>query len=232
MKLIKHLTLSLLAIGCAMPALAATANKPNIVFIMADDVGIGDISALHRQYTDKPVVVETPTIDSLAAQGMSFTDAHSPTALCAPTRYSVMSGNSTYRGYAKWGVWSTFAKTAVTQEDATIGRVAKQAGYTTGFVGKWHLGGTFLDKNGNMYKGAKGGPKSKNVDLTKWVAGNPKELGFDYDFTAPTGVQGPTYSLHENGQWYKFDKDSKLIYVDQHSALDKSFVSDKGPWHG
>lgn len=225
--------LSISACNSTGPKTPSTQKSlPNIVIIMADDVGIGDISAFHRQYTDKPVVVETPTIDALAEQGMSFTDAHSPTALCAPTRYSVMSGNSTYRGYAPWGVWSTFAKTAVTAEDATIGRVGQQAGYTTGFVGKWHLGGTFLGKNGAVYKGAKGGPKSKNVDMTKWVAGNPAELGFDYDFTAPTGVQGPTYTLHENGLWYKFDEASKLIYVDEHSALDKKFVSDKGPGMG
>lgn len=228
----KKLNISLVALACVLPSVAMSADKPNIVFIMADDVGLGDISAFHRQYTDKPVVLETPAIDALAAQGMSFTDAHSPTALCAPTRYSVMSGNSTYRAYAKWGVWSTFAKTAVTKEDATIGRIGQQAGYTTGFVGKWHLGGTFLGKNGKIYKGAKGGPKSKNVDLTKWVAGNPAELGFDYDFTAPTGVQGPTYTVYENGQWYKFDEESKITYVDKNSALDKSFVSDKGPGMG
>ncbi|MGJ8679024.1 sulfatase family protein [Paraglaciecola sp.] len=234
---LKKINILAIALSCLLPTVVNAANQPaasqpNIVVIMADDVGIGDISALHRRYTNKPVVVETPAIDSLAAQGMSFTDAHSPTALCAPTRYSVMSGNNTYRAYAKWGVWSTFAKTAVTMEDATIGRIGKEAGYTTGFVGKWHLGGTFLGKDGKVYKGAKGGPKSKNIDLTKWVAGNPKELGFDYDFTAPTGVQGPTYSVHENGQWYKFDKASKIIYVDEHSALDKSFVADKGPGMG
>ncbi len=214
-----------------MPILAND-NRPNIVVIMADDVGLGDISAFHRQYSKKPVVVETPNIDKLAAEGISFTDAHAPTSLCAPTRYSVMTGNSTYRGYNPWGVWSSFAKTAITAEDATIGRIAQQAGYTTGFVGKWHLGGTFLNKKGAAYTGPKNGPLSKTVDVTKWIAGHPAEMGFDYDYTLPTGVQGPMYLAYENGQWAPFDKNSKITYVDKNTALDPAFISDKGPGMG
>ncbi|WP_199271686.1 arylsulfatase [Paraglaciecola sp. L3A3] len=232
MNMIKKLNYSLLALCCVMPTLALATDKPNIVIIMADDLGPGDVSYFHRQYTDNPVMAATPTIDSLAEAGMSFTDAHSPTALCAPTRYAVMSGNSTYRGYNQWGVWSTFAKTAVTDADATIGRVGQKAGYVTGFIGKWHMGGTFYDKKGKIYDGPKGGPKTMNVDVTKWIAGNPAEFGFDYDYTIPTGVQGPMYLAYENSVWAPINKGSKIVYVDEKSALDPSFVSSKGPGVG
>lgn len=233
MNITHQIKLTLITLCCTFSTIsAAQKQQPNIVIIMADDLGLGDVSAFHRQYSDKPVVAETPTIDSLAAQGMSFTDAHSPTALCAPTRYSVMSGNSTYRGYQPWGVWSTFDKTAITADDATIGRVGKEAGYTTGFIGKWHMGGTFNRKDGSQYSGAKGGPKTKVVDVSRWIAGNPKEIGFDYDFTVPSGVQGPMYLAYENSVWYPLNKDSKIAYVDENSALDKKFVSDKGPGMG
>ncbi|MGJ8692070.1 MAG: sulfatase family protein [Thalassotalea sp.] len=233
MNITNPIKLTLIALCCSFSAIsAAKTEQPNIVIIMADDLGLGDVSAYHRQYSDKPVVAETPAIDALAAQGMSFTDAHSPTALCAPTRYSVMSGNSTYRGYRPWGVWSTFDKTAITAEDTTIGRVGKKAGYTTGFVGKWHMGGTFNRKDGSQYSGAKGGPKTKVVDVSKWVAGTPEEIGFDYDFTVPSGVQGPMYIAYENSVWYPLHKDSKIDYIDEHSAIDKKFVADKGPGMG
>lgn len=225
--------LSIIPLCCSFSTISIAKNdQPNIVIIMADDLGLGDVSAFHRQYSNKPVIAETPTIDALAAQGMSFTDAHSPTALCAPTRYSVMSGNSTYRGYAPWGVWSTFDKTAITADDTTIGRVGQQAGYTTGFVGKWHMGGTFNRKDGTQHSGAKGGPKTKVVDVSKWIAGNPKEMGFDYDFTVPSGVQGPMYLAYENSVWYPLNKNSKIAYIDENSALEKIFVSDKGPGMG
>ncbi|AWB68239.1 sulfatase [Saccharobesus litoralis] len=225
-----------LIIGCCSAIAFVNASQaqslPNVVVIMADDLGPGDVSAFHKRYSNKPVQAPTPNIDQLVAEGMSFTDAHSPTALCAPSRYSVMTGNSTYRGYTPWGVWSSFAKTAVTPEDATIGRVAQQAGYQTAFVGKWHLGGTFHTKQGKVYQGPKTGPKTKNIDFTKWVAGNPAELGFDYDYTVPTGVQGPLYFAYENSQWAPLSKDSKIIFVDKDTALDPKFVSDKGPGMG
>lgn len=221
------------AINSACHAKSKNNQLPNIVVILADDLGLGDISSYHQDYTGKAALAETPTLDMLADQGMSFTDAHSPTALCAPSRYSVMSGNYTYRSYMPWGVWSSFAKNGVTQEDTTIGRLAKKAGYNTAFVGKWHLGGDFYVKGTkNVYRGPKTGPQTKTVDMTKWIAGNPKELGFDYDFTIPTGVQGPLYLAYENSVWHPLNDSSKIKFIDENNAIDPKFVSDKGPGMG
>ncbi|WAJ71875.1 sulfatase-like hydrolase/transferase [Catenovulum adriaticum] len=234
--IIKPVLISLLASFVVAPNLAnakAQADLPNVVVILADDLGLGDVSKFHKQYSDKPVVAPTPNIDQLAQAGMSFMDAHSPTALCAPSRYSVMSGNSTYRGYAPWGVWSSFAPSSITNDDATIGRVAKQAGYTTGFVGKWHLGGTFnLKSEDKAYRGPKTGKETLKVDMRKWIDDNPSSMGFDYDFTTPTGVQGPLYFLYENNDWYPFSKNSEIVFLDENNAIDPKFVSDKGPGMG
>jgi arylsulfatase A-like enzyme len=207
--------------------------QPNIVIIMADDLGPGDVASHHKKYTGKTSVVATPTIDQLARDGMSLTDAYAPTALCSPTRYSVMSGNSPFRSYAPWGVWQKFRPSPFTENDATLGRIAKKAGYNTGFVGKWHLGGDFYIKNTQeVFRGNDMSRQFLPVDLTRWIAGNPKELGFDYDFTLPSGVQGPTYLAYENSSWYPLNKNSKIIYVDKDSALEPKVVSDKGAGMG
>ena len=125
-------------------SIAALGSPPNIVVIMADDLGLGDISFHVRSIQHKIPVVETPALDELASHSLWFTDGHSATALCAPTRYAVMSGNNNYRSYAPWGVWSTFGESAFKPNHATLGTVVRDAGYQTGFVGKWHLGGDFL----------------------------------------------------------------------------------------
>ena len=124
-------------------SLVVLGSHPNIVVIMADDLGLGDISFHVRSIQHEVPVVETPTLDDLASHSLWFIDGHSATALCAPTRYAVMSGNNNYHSYAPWGVWSTFGETAFKPNHATLGTVVRDAGYQTGFIGKWHLGGDF-----------------------------------------------------------------------------------------
>ena len=207
--------------------------KPNIVFILADDVGFGDVSFHNRNILKKDPYVETPHIDALAAQGLWFTDGHSATALCAPTRYAVMSGNNNYRSYAPPGVWSTFAPSAFKPGEATLGTVVRDAGYHTGFIGKWHMGGDFyIPGTKNIYRGPKSGDLTGKVDVSRWIDGGPKYCGFDYDFTTPCGVQGPMYLLYENQQWYPLADDSKLVFFNKENAQHPKDVSDKGPGPG
>ncbi len=106
-------------------------DRPNIVVILADDLGLGDVSYHVRQVQNGTPIVETPALDALAEQSLWFTDGHSATALCAPTRYAVMSGNNNYRSYAPWGVWSTFGATAFKKGHATLGTVVRDAVYQT-----------------------------------------------------------------------------------------------------
>ncbi|EWH12107.1 sulfatase [Catenovulum agarivorans DS-2] len=208
-------------------------TPPNVVIIMADDLGLADISHFRRSWYNLDVLVESPNIDDLASQGMSFTDAHSPTALCAPTRYAVMTGKNNYRAYAPWGVWNAYMPTAVTEQDATFGRIAKQAGYTTGFIGKWHLGGEFHLKNSDKtYRGLERDRRSTAADFRQWKKTPPSSFGFDYNFTLPTGVQGPLYVAFENDKWYPLSQSSKLDFIDQTNVADPVYISDKGPGMG
>ena len=222
-----------LALTMACAAQVAHANKPNIILILADDLGPGDISRQHSERTVEPALAPTPTLDALANEGMWFTDAHSPTSLCSPSRYAIMTGNYNYRSYAPWGVWGTFRESAITSEDATLGLVAKEGGYRTGFIGKWHLGGDFYHKGSKtIYRGDDRGNQPLDVDMTRWIAAGPQDMGFDYDYTLPTGVQGPIYLAFENGQWAPLAEDSKIIHYDKTTAKDPLFVSDKGPGPG
>jgi len=183
---------------------ASDQNRPNIVVIMADDLGLGDVSHHVRTQQKKEPVFETPAMDALARQSLWFTDGHSATSLCSPTRYCMMSGNNNYRSNAPWGVWGTFRATAFVKGEATLGTVVQDAGYATGFVGKWHLGGDFRDlKSGGIYRGTKRGTDlSDAVDLSRCLGGGPSSWGFDYDFTLPCGIQGPYYTAYENDDWY------------------------------
>lgn len=164
MKLLISFIFSYFLISACLGAVA----RPNIIFIMADDFGLGDIGRQHEERTGHPALAPTPTLDMLANEGLWFSDAHSPTSLCSPSRYAVMTGNYNFRSYAPWGVWGTFRPTAIVAEDATLGLVAQGNGYTTGFIGKWHLGGDFY-KTGTtqVFRGKDCGDKPLNVD--NWV---------------------------------------------------------------
>ena len=203
-------------------------GKPNVVVILADDLGLGDVGRHHSERTGNAPLAPTPAIDALWNEGMWFTDAHSPAALCAPSRYSVMTGNYNFRSYRPGGVWGTFDLSALSESDTTLGTVAQAGGYTTGFVGKWHMGGDFY-KTGTSIITRQIDDEStpEQVDMSVWVGKGPQNLGFNYDFTVACGVQGPTYLAHENGAWYPWDTGSTLIYYDN-----PEFVSDKGPGIG
>ncbi|WP_017446770.1 sulfatase family protein [Gayadomonas joobiniege] len=207
-------------------------KKPNILVILADDLGSGDVSYFNRNILRKPSTVETPAIDSLAERGIWFNNGHSATALCAPTRYAVLSGNNNYRSYAPWGVWNTFRPNAIKDTDMTLANAVKPQGYRTGFIGKWHLGGDFAEKGTNkVYRGTDYKEQNK-IDLTKMIGGGPNNLGFDYSYMLPTGIQGPIYLAYENQIWHPLHKDSKIKYLDENTAIEPKIVSDKGPGMG
>ena len=108
---------------------------------MADDIGLGDIGFYHKQRTGETPLAPTPHIDKLIRKGMRFSDAHSPASLCAPTRFSMLTGNFSYRNYLPWGVWSSTREAGIMPKFTSIARIAQNGGYSTAFFGKWGLGG-------------------------------------------------------------------------------------------
>lgn len=197
------------------PLVAQAQEHPNVIVILADDLGVGDVSKYRRLHTSH-VILETPNIDKLAESGMMFTNAHAPASLCATSRYAIMTGNHNYRSPLPWGVWSGYAKSVFKPETLTLGRLMQGAGYQTAFIGKWHLGTQFARKsNPEMMFKEKWKQMSLDLDITKIAGDGPMQNGFDYSFTLPSGIQNVPYAVYENDRWYPLHKKSLVGIVDK-----------------
>lgn len=160
-------------------------NKPNIVLLYADDLGYGDVGC----YGAKGV--ETPNIDKLANEGIKFTDAHCSSSTCTPSRYSLLTGQHAFRKNAN--VLPGDASLIIPTNTNTIASILKNAGYTTGIVGKWHLG---------LGSGA--------INWNKEIKPGPLEIGFDYSFLIPaTGDRVPCVFV-ENRHVVNLDPDDPI----------------------
>jgi len=226
-----RLLIQLLSVVCCFNGLSqAKVQKPNIVVVLADDIGLGDISG-YRKAHSKKIIVETPQMDQLMKAGMSFTDAHSPTALCAPSRYSIMTGNNTYHSYAPWGVWGSYQESPIKKTDLTLGKLMKQAGYHTAFFGKWHMGGDWYRKGSTteIYRGPRWKTQT-DIDINQIVGAGPQQNGFDYSLMFPAGIQDVPYAIYENEKWMPLNDNSKigLITQEKMDALKVKLDKDEG----
>ena len=131
----KNIALALLLLATHVAAAAAD-KQPNIVVILADDLGYGDVHA----YNPERGKIPTPHIDRLAAEGMRFTDAHSSSGVCSPSRYTLLTGRYHWRSRLQGGIVGTFADPLITPPRITIANLAQSNGYRTAAIGKWHLG--------------------------------------------------------------------------------------------
>lgn len=172
-----------------------TGTRPNIVIILADDMGQGDISVFNNASK-----LRTPNLDKLANEGMAFQDAHSGSAVCTPTRYGLLTGRYAFRSKLKRGVLQGYSTPLIDSGRATIASVAKQAGYATACIGKWHLGLNWQkqDPAKPLFEGDPQSPASVNVDYAKPVDGI-RQLGFDHSFVLPASLDMPPYCLIRNG---------------------------------
>jgi arylsulfatase A-like enzyme len=152
-------------------------KKPNVVIILADDTGFGDPGCYNPQSK-----TPTPNLDRLASEGMRFTDAHSPSSVCTPTRYGLLTGRYAWRTRLKNGVLQGYDPLLIEPGRVTIASMLKAQGYHTGVVGKWHLG--FGD--------------TKPVDYAKPLTPGPRTVGFDYFFGIPSSLDFVPYVFVEN----------------------------------
>lgn len=187
------LYLSLLSLCCASATglSAAESTPPNVVFIFADDLGYGDLSCYGA------TKVQTPNIDQLAAEGRKFTDAHSASAVCTPSRYALMTGEYPLRAFGGKGAWGPLPETSeliIDTDTLTIGKVFKNKGYATAALGKWHLGFG----------------KGKN-DWSMPLRSGPQDVGFDYYWGVPLVNSGSPYVYVENDMIVGYDPEDPLI---------------------
>ena len=186
------LTIPFIALATVLSNLAMAdtgSGRPNILFIYADDLGYGDV-ACYNPESKAP----TPNIDRMAKEGIRFTDAHSPSTVCTPSRYSVMTGHMAFRLDYKGVFTGVQGPCLITEDRLTLPGMLRDQGYVTAMFGKWHIGMTFKDENGvPVYelqeqleaKHGRSGLGTKLVELvdfSKRIEGGPLDRGFDTFF--------------------------------------------------
>lgn len=170
-----RLTLAALSGFVLSTIIQAEEKQPNIIFIMADDMGYGDIQKLNPSSK-----IATPHLDRLVGEGMTFTDAHSPSSVCTPTRYGVVTGRYCWRSKMTSGVLNGYGAPIIEKDRLTVADALTEQGYTTAVIGKWHLGLGLQKTDGEW-------------DFSKPVDHSPLDLGFKYSYIVPASLDMSPY---------------------------------------
>ena len=185
--------LSILCIAALSGCTDEVATKPpNVVLILADDFGVGDIQA---HYPDNKIA--TPYLDKLVSEGMSFTDAHSPSAVCTPTRYGLLTGRYSWRTRLREWVLAAYEPPLIAADRPTLPGVLRDSGYETALVGKWHLGWEWAGPQPSRMTEERNGQKRLTWDFTQPANEGPTTRGFDYYFGVDLPNM-PPFSYVEN----------------------------------
>ncbi len=179
------------ALARRAPFAAAPQTKPNIVFVLADDLGYGD-----PRCNNPDSKVPTPHFDRLAREGVRFTDAHSGSAVCTPTRYGILTGRYCWRTSLKRGVLGGYSASLIEPGRLTVASLLKQHGYATACIGKWHLGMDWGKKGPGPV--SMDGNSEENVDFSQPIQNGPTAVGFDYYFGISASLDMPPYIFIEN----------------------------------
>jgi len=170
---------------------SGSSDYPNVVYILADDLGIGDVSGYNPDSK-----ISTPNIDRMVNHGLKFSDAHTSSAVCTPTRYGIITGRYNWRSTLKSGVLGGYSKALIPNDRLTVGKLLQEKGYHTAFVGKWHLGWDWAIK-GNT-------PNIDNlannfeIDYEKPITNGPKDRGFTYSYGFSGSLDMPPYVYVED----------------------------------
>ncbi len=178
------------------PRSAADApRRPNLVYILCDDLGYGDVGRLNPGGK-----IATPNVDRLAAAGMTFTDAHSGSSVCSPTRYGILTGRYSWRSRLKHGVLGGLSPRLIEQDRLTVAAFLRQQGYHTAAIGKWHLGMDWVKRQGRDVAelNIESAQQVRNVDFSQPILNGPNSVGFDYYFGISASLDMVPYTFIEN----------------------------------
>lgn len=228
------------------------AGPPNIVNILADDLGYGDVKSFGNDLSR----IETPYLDKLSSEGMRFTDAHSPSSVCTPTRYSLLTGRYSWRSQLKRGVLRGYSPPLIKESRSTVAHFLKTHGYSTACIGKWHLGMDMPTKDGKPPYSRMTSkdhdkpldPSKCNVDWKGQIKHGPTARGFEYIYGISASLDMPPYiwikddhfvgecttakAFHRSGPAHKDFLDSDVLpiitekaceYIVESSKKDKPF---------
>jgi len=200
-------------------------RPPNIIYILADDLGYGDVTAYNPQ-----AKTSTPNIDRLASQGIRFTDAHSPSAVSTPTRYGILTGRYCWRSRLPVGVLNGYSQSLIEKERTTVASLLKRNGYSTAVIGKWHLGLDWVKKKDAENISSVNAAEVNTTAIVKSIdpsiidfsippSDGPLNHGFDYSFILPASLDMPPYCYLENDRLVAPPDD-----LTKGSDLDKGFT--------
>jgi arylsulfatase A len=184
-----------IAFVLSVSAFATAAEKPNIIYVLCDDLGYGDLKCLNSDGK-----IATPNFDRLATAGMAFTDAHSGSAVCTPTRYGIMTGRYAWRTKLQSGVLGGLSPRLIEPDRLTAASFLKKHGYHTAAIGKWHLGMNWvkLPAKDVAELNIEAPDQVHNVDYSKPIAGGPTTVGFDSYYGISASLDMVPYTFIEN----------------------------------
>lgn len=203
------------ALGMSLPKKAKEykSELPNIIIILADDMGYGDVSSYNPDAR-----IETSNIDELASNGMRFTAAHTTSSVCTPSRYSLLTGRYNWRSRLKSGVLSAYSLPLIDSPRLTVADILKQKGYHTAVIGKWHLGLEYATKDGKKaYFSTESG--NTNIEWEVPFPQSPNDLGFEYFYGVAASADMAPYIYIENrkfaGRYDTIKGNAKYMNVNQ-----------------
>ena len=168
-------------------------ENPNIVYLLADDMGMGDLTCYNPESK-----IPTPAMDALAMDGMMFTDAHTNSAVCSPTRYGILTGTYAFRTRMKSGVLWGSSPLLIKEGEPTVASLLKENGYNTACIGKWHLGLGWQTLEPGIELTDNWENDIPKIDFTKPILSGPNSVGFDYFFGITGSLDMPPYAYIEN----------------------------------
>ena len=213
---IKRIVLCLFVALYSMSCYGVSASRPNIIYILADDMGFGDVSCNNENSK-----IQTPHIDRLGAEGLRCTDAHTSSGVCTPTRYGILTGRYSWRTAKKSGVLQGHSPHLIDPRRETVASFLKKRGYATACIGKWHLGMTWAAKDTGEVNGSTG----QNVDFDKPIENGPLDVGFDTYFGISASLNMPPHAFIENQNLL-----GTLSYLKTKEQLKQHNISGKAGW--